>query len=379
MPATAALPTGRYFECAVTDANLKIQLNGEVLSGIGAAAMGGFTAMRRRSLEMGGLLLGRQESGCVVIEAFEEIVSEHEHGPSWQLSAQDSQVLAAAIRRHNSGRDGMRVVGLYRTQTRAGFAIAQEDAAAMRDFCGAATSVFLLMKPAAAGGSVGMFAAGPDLKATSEVFPFRASAATIESACAPAGAPDAARPRTEQPMPEPDPESIPATTSRRRARIGLALALLAVAFGGGYTSAEWWMSGQKHAARAQTMELRAVWNGTSLDLHWNRESQPIQAATGGMLWIHDGGQYRRVDITRDDLTKGSIVYSPMSRDLVFHLDVFTPQQTVAEWVRAVGLPLPERAPVVEKAALPVTTAAAQLPEAASPVKSAHRRTRNGRR
>jgi hypothetical protein len=366
--------SSRYFECGIPDAKLKIQLNQDVIGRLGAAVMGSFTTMRRRGLEVGGLLLGHAEADCVVVEDFEELPSEHQHGPSWLLSENDRRFLEAAVARANGGVHGRRVVGLYRSQTRTGFTVAEEDAALMKQYCPAANRVFLLIKPEAAGASVGMFAAGDGLRATSEVFPFRRRS--------PVAGPEST-PMFQSPPPAMEsaaaPAMPPAEASRLRTRIGLGLAILVLAFAGGYTGAKWWTSSPKtDNVTAAYMTLRTVWDGSSLDLRWDRNSAPIRLATAGILWIHDGGQSRRVDVTKDDLTKGSIQYWPLSRDLVFHLDVFTPEKTATGWVRTVGLPLPERAPVVEPRPNPPAAASTRA-RPAPPSRRRQSASRNTRR
>ncbi len=72
--------------------------------------------MPRRGLEIGGLLLGRTEPASdtvtVIIDAFEEVPSEHERGPSSLASARD----AALLRERLTAQTGS-VVGWFRSHT----------------------------------------------------------------------------------------------------------------------------------------------------------------------------------------------------------------------------------------------------------------------
>src|SRR5579884_1900460 len=113
MSAIAPPLAGSYLESDIPDAGLKIQLNQDLIGRMAAAVMEGFKMVPRRGLEVGGLLLGHTEPGCVVIDEFEPIESEHQRGPSWLLSDKDRQQLAEAASGANDPAKDTRVVGLY--------------------------------------------------------------------------------------------------------------------------------------------------------------------------------------------------------------------------------------------------------------------------
>jgi hypothetical protein len=394
MTAIAPPLTGSYFESDIPDAGLKIQLNQDVIGRLAAAVMEGFKMVPRRGLEVGGLLLGHTEPGCVIVDEFEPIESEHQRGPSWLLSDKDRQQLAEAASGANDPAKDTRVVGLYRSQTRAGFAPSEEDIALMHELCPEGECVFLLVKPEGIGRSSALFAAGDGLKKFSEVFPFRGKVsapvqplrAETPRAPTPEAQPtarihEAAPPELDrvhrldtarvmegfnadkelQPV---EPARTPGTSSLV-AQIACTLAILVCASIAGYVAAKWWTaSPQAETLPASpspaSMALHATWAGSSLRLDWDRNSATVRNASGGVLWIDDGAQHRRLDMAVDDLTQGSIQYWPSSNDVSFRLAVFTPKATMSESVRALSVPVPSRAPAQEPrppSPPPVTTAA----------------------
>ena len=61
-------------------------------------------------------------------------------------------------------------------------------------------------------------------------------------------------------------------------------------------------------------------------------------ASGGVVWIEDGGQQRRVDLKASDLTDGKLQYWPSSSDVRFKLELLDIPEG-HESVRAAGLPV----------------------------------------
>jgi hypothetical protein len=376
MSAIARPMAAGYFECDIPNENVRIQFNPEAMERLGAAVMEGFKAVPRRGLEVGGLLVGRVENDCVIVEDIEAVDSEHQRGPSWLLSEKDKRRLSVAVARvNNDDTSGRRVVGFYRSQTRAGFAPTEEDVALMEEHGGG--RVFLLVKPEAGWRSTALFAAGDGLRANSEVFPFRVGRPG-GSVRAPVATPRA----ISTPMP-PAAESahfehLPRLSTARAmgglaadldrtpaskdepigllSRIAWPVAILLCAAAGGYGLARWWNALPRSvAAGAQSMALDAIWSGTSLHLQWNRFSPLIRGANRGVLWIDDGSRRRHLDLKAEDLTQGSIQYWPSNSDVDFKLEVFTPRGGASESIRALSIPL-----------LPVTAARALVPEAARP-------------
>jgi hypothetical protein len=388
--AAIALPsTGEYFACDIPDSGLAIQINPDVIARIGAAVMEGFKLVPRRGLEVGGVLLGSAEAGCIIVEDFTPVASEHQRGPSWVLSDKDRQSLGEAVSGANDAEKDTRVVGLYRSQTRTGFEPSEEDIALTEEYSGAGARVFLLVKPEGIGRSSALVAAGDGLQKRSDVFPFRgalrAPAAPRPSAPGPyspaASSPPPSSPPPSSPPPSSPPPSTPVgrpidhiprlqttrvlaglaadgeqrpaktpSVGRMLAQIAWTLGILFMAAVAGYALARWLTAPgapETSSAAAGAMALHATWAGSSLRIEWDRNSTPVRRASGGVLWIDDGEHHRRLDLGTDDLTQGSIQYWPTSGDVAFRLAVFTPETTASESVRAVSVPIPARAQIAE--------------------------------
>jgi TonB family protein len=368
-------------ENRIPDTNLCVGLKMDVIERLGAEGLGGFQAIRRRGLEIGGLLLGRIEPDRIIVEDRVAFACEHRNGPSYLLSEKDKEALAAAVARANTAPDEKRVVGLYRSHTRAETDPDEEDIALTREHC--PDGIFLLIKPEPFNpGTAALYTAGDGLKKT----PSRFSMQCVEARAERREPVEAARveaPRVEERPVEPWPAPRPLLTTARvleglaqqleRARrmeativhtssgrqiwkltfrIALAAMLVLVAAFGGYTLAQWWTPALPAATwppqapvtvpqAPDSIALRATWNGNSLHLQWDRQAPPIRGAERGVLWITDGNRQRRLDLNQRQLTQGSIQYWPSSRDVDFKLDIFNAAGGVSESVRAVGVPVSE--------------------------------------
>jgi hypothetical protein len=201
-----------------------------------------------------------------------------------------------------------------------------------------------------------MFWTGDGLQSNSEVFPFRARPVAAQAppprVLAPPPVPKLQAARVIEGFEADCKPPLPAKThgaGRLVARIALIAAILLCAGAGGYGLAKFWIKmppPRLEPQPAAPIALRAAWNGSSLDLDWDRKAEQIRHALGAVLWIHDGAKHRRLELGIDDLTQGRIQYWPQSSDVVFHLDVFTPDATASAAVRVLGMPVPiaERPP-----------------------------------
>ena len=89
------------------------------------------------------------------------------------------------------------------------------------------------------------------------------------------------------------------------------------------------------AAQRFRSTLRVEHSAGDLLLTWNRESDAIRNARNGVLTIADGDRSENHPMDRSELQNGSIVYSPLTADVSFHLEVTGPDnsKTAAESVR----------------------------------------------
>ncbi len=115
--------------------------------------MKGFGSIPRRGAEVGGLLLGKSETKDgelrVRIEDFYPVSCEHIAGPSFQLSEKDLQDLAAGIDhfRNSSDPEALSVIGQYRSHTRDGLAISDDDIDLMDAHLPGDGDIMLRVKP----------------------------------------------------------------------------------------------------------------------------------------------------------------------------------------------------------------------------------------
>ncbi|HLY18538.1 MAG TPA: TonB family protein [Bryobacteraceae bacterium] len=109
-----------------------------------------------RGTEIGGLLLGEFVPGrgrAVLIDDFEPVPSQHVRGPSYTLATKEQQQLGTLLKRRRNSE----VVGFYRSHTRPGMYLDQDDFAVISRFFKDPSQVFLLVKPAVNGPAVGGF------------------------------------------------------------------------------------------------------------------------------------------------------------------------------------------------------------------------------
>jgi outer membrane biosynthesis protein TonB len=97
-----------------------------------------------RGTETGGLLLGKRlERGKIRIEHFEEVTSEHRRGASFDLSPSDRVRMLKRVERKRS----LDVLGYFRSHTRLGMYLDENDYTVARELFRKPTDVFLVVKP----------------------------------------------------------------------------------------------------------------------------------------------------------------------------------------------------------------------------------------
>lgn len=70
-----------------------------------------------------------------------------------------------------------------------------------------------------------------------------------------------------------------------------------------------------------SLSLRVERTGTDILLTWNRDSSAIQHANHATLSISDGDRHENYDMDLSQLRNGSIVYSPLTADVSFRMEV----------------------------------------------------------
>ena len=150
-------PSAAFYEWNSPRNSITIRLDVDTARRLALVVKGGFEALPTRGLEVGGLLLGRstpEDRPTTIIEDFEPIESEHRRGPSYTLSEKDRGLLERRLTAH-ANRRGLGVVGYWRSHTRQGLYLDQEDYSVILTYFSNPSQVFLLVKPSMGGAERG--------------------------------------------------------------------------------------------------------------------------------------------------------------------------------------------------------------------------------
>jgi hypothetical protein len=204
----ASVTEREYYVWEPTGKPYTVEIAFDVIDGMNVEVMRGFGAVRRRGAEVGGLLVGRIEPTdthvLIVIEDFEPVPCEYAYGPSYVLSPNDLQGLRKGLAQLDPSSGGqLYTVGFYRSHTRDGLSLDDQDLKFFREYFTDPLHVMLLVKPfATKAGQAGVFIQENGiLKSSSSYleFPFRRRELT--------GEPEETRdpaPAYEAPLPRPD-------------------------------------------------------------------------------------------------------------------------------------------------------------------------------
>jgi len=367
-------------------------------------AIKGFTALRRRGLEMGGLLFGGRDSGEWRIEGLLEVPCEHRYGPSYTLSDTDREKLTELLARR---RPGPTVVGFYRSVTGRELAVEPADEAMIAEYFGQGDVAFLLLQPLSAEKCVGhlrFFHDGQLLPTSEEApFPFEPKRMPVMQMVMQEGPqeevpiqadelvpqqpsavlPPPRRRMHAEPGPEPPAEEpvaervVPVRWESEPAprRSGLwkaALVGIAGALAGAFIyDVGWSQRAQPTALMPKWVELHldAKPEGGKLDVSWDTAAVQSLDATRGALTIRDGSAQREIELGAPDVRAGKYTYAPEAPDVAVRLTVFAKGSTVAAESARVSRPAPAApaAPAVLAPAPPPasnTTGVADVPPTA---------------
>ncbi len=120
----------------------------------------------------------------------------------------------------------------------------------------------------------------------------------------------------------PPPQMHPAARSSVFANrwLWIGLIILVLAAGGVYKFVFMGKPVQQQQ-QADAIDLKVERSAGQLLLSWNRGAAAIQAASRAMLTINDGDHREDVELELGQLRNGNIVYSPMTNDVSFRLEV----------------------------------------------------------
>ena len=379
--ATPEAPTSYRWESP--SRQVVVLLDFDVVDQLNYDVMKGFGAVPRRGAEVGGVLLGSVETGeqtTIRIKDFVAAACQHARGPSFILSESDVVQLDAIVASHDhSASGGTRVVGLYRSNTRDALELAPEDLSLLEMHIPSGGWVALLIKPFAtriAEAALFVKEDGHYGTGAAEPFPFRrkemgggaskppriSRVAAAEPVPAFKREPEAAMPLPPVEMPEPVAERepsmphrapsfvpledlpapapppppyrevedmLPEETAPSRFRSGwiwipLSFIFLLLGVVLGFQIAISFRGSKPPTQQTDpySMDLTASKFGESLQLKWNLDSIPVSQAQRGVLTIRDGPSAKIVELNREDLARGSVLYRNLSDTVQFRLEVY---------------------------------------------------------
>ncbi len=86
-------------------------------------------------------------------------------------------------------------------------------------------------------------------------------------------------------------------------------------------------------ARSSMLDLDVKPSEGRLILSWNSNSDPVRSAVRALLTIVDGDNKEAVPLDVGQLRTGSILYSPLTAEVTFRLEITTATGSVAETIR----------------------------------------------
>jgi len=331
-----------YYVWAVPGNPVAVHLRLDVVDRLGAEFLRGLGAVPKRGAEVGGVLLGSIEPGLVKdthivrIEDFEPVPCSYVRGPSYLLTGEDRKLFDDICQRRNP-------VGYYRSHTREGLSLGPEDLDLLEQNLPLAANVALLVKPLAdKPGVAGVFVRenGGFPGKTPIEFPFRRWEMTGEEP-PPTPAPAPAKPAPEiVPAPLPQIVELPRldVSPRPKSRSGIwvvaAFVFLLLGVLLGYQASR--ITTPRRASDF-AVSLAVERNGDNLMVRWNREAPTVRSASRGLLEIDDGGDMKRMELDRANLSGGNFIYRNASDKvhlrLVIYLDPGVSVTEELDWQR----------------------------------------------
>ena len=327
-------------------------------------AIDGFTALRRRGIEVGGLLLGSETGGELHVERFLEVPCEHRFGPSYALSETDREKLTEVLASAASGNS--LVVGVFRSFTGRDPVIEPADEELVAERFPRGDFLFLCLQPLSVencvvtlrlfrdGHARGSDAPVPvELNGVAKLDEEAAPVTAIESdeeapVETPAKEPDELPRVAAAPGEDPAPPraaiferpragtlagaiSAPPETSRRPVLWWAALILMAGALCGSFAYELGRADRPRASAAPQWAELNldARPAGANLEVTWDPNAARSVHATRGALTISDGGTAREIELGPAQIGAGKYAYPAERVDVAIRLTLSAAGRTVA--------------------------------------------------
>jgi periplasmic protein TonB len=148
-------PSSPAYRWRPADQATGVRLSFDVVEYLEKTALENFRSLAARGSEIGGVLLGTVTAGEqpeVFVESCEPVECDYSRGPLYRLSANDRLRLDAVLRKHEG--PGPAVVGFYRSHTRKGLSLDEEDQSLLGALFHGPSQIALLIRPFATKTSV---------------------------------------------------------------------------------------------------------------------------------------------------------------------------------------------------------------------------------
>ena len=374
----------RAFIHEAPEAGLRIWFDFGVVDRIASDVLRGLSALPRRGIEVGGLLLGTVQTASrpvlVQVEDYVPFPCEHLYGPNFQLSPKDKETFTElASSWAPAPNRPLHCVGFYRSHTRGELELTAEDIEVLDAWLPQPHAVCLILRPYATRPAEaafwfrreGSFRPGPP----ASTFPFRrrelGGGAPQKAVAGPAAESSSPEPEalpaasvetwlhTPAPAPPPPPARAPSAWLWIPAL--LAFLLVGVVIGVQLPGDLRRPAAAAPPADPFALGLSAVQFGNAIHLRWNPQAPALAACRNASLVIRDGPNIKMIDLRKEDLARGALIYRYMSPAVNFRLEaMLSPANTVSE---SIDLRL---MPPAEPGAAPA--AAAPEPQNVDPVK-----------
>ena len=283
---------------------VSVHLRESVAAQVRAAANA--PAVSPAGVERGGILWGRvrdtgEEYYLISIEYAEHLSCDHSHGEGWVPSEKDRRHLRKRLKK---GYGDLQCVGYWRTHQRPGLYLDSRDLDLMASLFSQPWCVALCVRPPATAGFF-LWENG-DIHRTSSYREFEL--------------PDA-----EQPAMVPAPSARPAKW-RRWAAVGVVAAGLCIA--------PFVLRSSSTSSPFNMLSMQAETQPGLVRLRWNPDSKVLEDASGAVVWIADGTDESKLELTHAQLRSGALEYKPSGSDLNFRMEIgpFTESLRVSDVV-----------------------------------------------
>ena len=372
------MPIPGFYVWEVPGKWISIELSLDVVDRLQQDVIRGFGSLPRRGAEVGGILLGTVSGGgrVVRVEDYHEVPIEYRRGPSYLLSEPDTKAFETAMAelRHNAA-SSARPIGYFRSQTRDGAGLGEEDLDLVAKYFADPETIILLIRPFGTKPSTagfffkedGHYQSGPPLLE----FPFsRRDLAPDDLTPPPERAPRgntaawrvrraaAASPPEAKAQPDIVTEAAAAITEiapvapvqavtperpEEKSKAGsgwvwlpVSLVFLLVGVLAGFQAAMRVGPLALGGLDPYTLALSVTPSGSDLDVKWDRQSSAVRKALKGVLTIDDGDYHKPIEMDAERLQGGSeVVYRRYSNHVRFRLEVFLKDSTsvveAVEW------------------------------------------------